>query len=64
VHEGKALRSGAGKRRRPKRVIGITGSPGAGKSTLVAQMVAEFTRRAKEEEPGARACARWSHSTR
>jgi LAO/AO transport system ATPase len=47
VHEGKALRSGAGKRR-PKRVIGITGSPGAGKSTLVAQMVAEFTRRAKD----------------
>lgn len=47
VHEGKALRSNVVKRR-PKRVIGITGSPGAGKSTLVAQMVAEFTRRAKD----------------
>jgi LAO/AO transport system kinase len=28
-------------------VIGVTGSPGAGKSTLVAQMVAEFTRRSR-----------------
>ncbi len=34
-------------RRRPARVIGVTGSPGAGKSTLVAQLVAEFTRRSK-----------------
>ncbi|OAB56247.1 hypothetical protein AY599_11700 [Leptolyngbya valderiana BDU 20041] len=36
-------------RRRPKRVIGITGSPGAGKSTLVAQLVAEHARRAEED---------------
>lgn len=49
AHDGKPLRSGIVKRR-PKRVIGITGSPGAGKSTLVAQMVAEFTRRAKEDK--------------
>ncbi len=37
------IRSGA-KRRRPARVIGITGSPGAGKSTLVAQMVGAHAR--------------------
>lgn len=30
--------------RRPKRVIGITGSPGAGKSTLVAGLAGEFVR--------------------
>ncbi len=48
VHQGQALRAGA-KKRRPKRVIGITGSPGAGKSTLVAQMVGEFVRAAKEK---------------
>lgn len=47
VHDGKPLRAGA-KRRRPKRVIGITGSPGAGKSTLAAQLVGEFVRMAKE----------------
>jgi LAO/AO transport system ATPase len=34
-------------RRRPRRVIGITGSPGAGKSTLVAQLVSEHARRAE-----------------
>ena len=34
-----------GPRRRPARVIGITGSPGAGKSTLVAAMAAEAARR-------------------
>lgn len=44
VHAGQAPRPDA-VRRRPRRVIGITGSPGAGKSTLVAQLVAEFTRR-------------------
>jgi len=33
-------------RRRPRRVIGVTGSPGAGKSTLVAMLAAEYTRRA------------------
>jgi len=34
-------------RRRPKRVIGITGSPGAGKSTLVAAMAAEAVARGR-----------------
>jgi len=33
-----------GEVRRPKRVIGITGSPGAGKSTLVAGLAGEFVR--------------------
>lgn len=47
VHDNKKPHPGA-KRRRPRRVIGVTGSPGAGKSTLVAQLVNEFTRRAKE----------------
>jgi putative protein kinase ArgK-like GTPase of G3E family len=37
-------RAGATKRR-PSGVIGITGSPGAGKSTLVAQLVGEHARR-------------------
>lgn len=46
VHDGKGLRPTA-RRRKPKRVIGVTGSPGAGKSTLVAQLVSEFTRRSK-----------------
>ncbi|QOJ01433.1 MAG: cobalamin B12-binding domain-containing protein [Phycisphaeraceae bacterium] len=46
LHDGKAVRSDAA-RRRPGRVIGITGAPGAGKSTIVAQLVGEFTRRAK-----------------
>ena len=53
VHDGKGLRSNA-RRRKPKRVIGVTGSPGAGKSTLVAQLVSEFTRRSKA---GDAACA-------
>ncbi len=49
IHSGRGdMRSGAS-RRRPKRVIGITGSPGAGKSTLVAQLVGEYTRRAKDD---------------
>ncbi len=51
AHANQPVRPGA-RRRRPKRVIGVTGSPGAGKSTLVAQMVGEFTRRAKGGEPG------------
>ncbi|HYE60594.1 MAG TPA: cobalamin-dependent protein [Phycisphaerales bacterium] len=54
VHDGKPLRAGA-RRRRPRRVIGVTGSPGAGKSTLVASMAAEFVRRAQAGgagEPG------------
>lgn len=47
AHAGRPLRSGA-KRARPKRVIGVTGSPGAGKSTLVAALAAEHSRRAEE----------------
>ncbi len=42
--KGDALRANA-KRKRPARIIGVTGSPGAGKSTLVAQLVGEFSRR-------------------
>lgn len=56
AHDGKGLRSSA-RRRRPARVIGITGSPGAGKSTLVAQLVGEFTRRSKESGGGLGRCA-------
>lgn len=49
AHLERPVRSNA-VRRRPKRVIGITGSPGAGKSTLVAQLVAEHARRAEEDQ--------------
>jgi len=55
MHEGRPLRPNV-TRRKPRRVIGITGSPGAGKSTLVAQLVGEFTRRAKEQ-PALGRCA-------
>jgi len=55
LHDGKAIREGA-RRRRPARVIGVTGSPGAGKSTLVAQLAGEYTRRAKSE-PSLGRCA-------
>lgn len=55
VHAGKGLRAGA-PRRRPARVVGVTGSPGAGKSTLVAQLAAEYTRRGKDGGNAAR-CA-------
>ncbi|MGP1310934.1 MAG: cobalamin-dependent protein [Phycisphaerales bacterium] len=48
LHERNHLRKGA-PMRRPKRVIGVTGSPGAGKSTLVAQLVNEYCRRAKSD---------------
>jgi methylmalonyl-CoA mutase cobalamin-binding domain/chain len=51
IHDNQPIRPTA-KRRRPRRVIGVTGSPGAGKSTLVAQMVSEFARRAKAGEGG------------
>jgi methylmalonyl-CoA mutase cobalamin-binding domain/chain len=51
VHDGKPLPAPA-PRRKPARVIGVTGSPGAGKSTLVAQMVTEFNRRSLAGEPG------------
>lgn len=47
VHAGRGLRPGVAKRR-PQRVIGITGSPGAGKSTLVAQLAGEYTRRSEK----------------
>lgn len=46
VHAGQPARKGAALRR-PRKVIGVTGSPGAGKSTLAAQLVSEYTRRAK-----------------
>ena len=48
LHETGSPRADA-PRRRPKRVIGVTGSPGAGKSTLVAQLVSEHCRRAKDD---------------
>jgi len=51
IHAGQPIRDGAS-RRRPARVIGVTGSPGAGKSTLVAQMVAEFTSRSRAGRDG------------
>lgn len=47
AHLGRPVRSGA-RRRRPKRVIGVTGSPGAGKSTLVAALASEHARRSEE----------------
>jgi methylmalonyl-CoA mutase cobalamin-binding domain/chain len=55
VHED-AQRRGDADRRRPARVIGITGSPGAGKSTLVAQLAGEYTRRA-QSDPSLGRCA-------
>lgn len=55
VHDSRKLRDGA-TRRRPKRVIGITGSPGAGKSTLVAQLAGEYSR-AAESDPSLGRCA-------
>lgn len=48
VHLGRPLREGV-KRKRPVRVLGVTGSPGAGKSTLVAQLVSELTQRAEHD---------------
>lgn len=48
LHNNDPIRSDAPKRR-PKRVIGITGSPGAGKSTLVAALAAEHARRAEQD---------------
>lgn len=54
AHAGRGLRGDAPKRR-PTKVIGVTGSPGAGKSTLVAQLVAEHTRRVEEGKASGRA---------
>ncbi len=48
VHDGRDVRKEA-MRRRPARVIGVTGSPGAGKSTLVAGLVGEYVRRAADD---------------
>lgn len=48
-HAGRPMRGGVAKRR-PTRVIGVTGSPGAGKSTLIAQLVSEHCRRAAEDK--------------
>jgi LAO/AO transport system ATPase len=48
LHAGNTVRADA-PRRRPKRVLGVTGSPGAGKSTLVAQLAAEHTLRAEKD---------------
>ena len=48
AHEERAVRTGAPKRR-PRRVVGVTGAPGAGKSTLVAQLVGEHARRAQAD---------------
>lgn len=45
AHDGREVRTDAS-RRRPTRVVGVTGSPGAGKSTLVAGLVGEYVRRA------------------
>lgn len=56
IHSGRAAARADARRRRPRRVIGITGSPGAGKSTLVAQLVGEYTRRAKDN-PSMGRCA-------
>ncbi len=55
VHDGRPCCAEA-KRRRPRRVIGVTGSPGAGKSTLVAQLAGEYTRAAKQD-PSLGRCA-------
>jgi methylmalonyl-CoA mutase cobalamin-binding domain/chain len=54
AHAGRQVRSDA-PRRRPAKVIGVTGSPGAGKSTLVAQLVAEHARRVEEGRATGRA---------
>ncbi len=47
VHSGESG-VGSAKQTRPKRVVGLTGAPGAGKSTLVAAMAAEAVRRGEK----------------
>jgi len=47
ANAGRSVRAGV-KRGRPARVIGVTGSPGAGKSTLVARLAGEYSRQAKK----------------
>jgi len=54
VHEG--LDCDGAPSARPQRVVGITGSPGAGKSTLVAQLAGEYSRRA-QKDPSLGRCA-------
>ncbi len=46
AHLGRPVRPSA-PRARPRRVIGVTGSPGAGKSTLVAALASEHARRSE-----------------
>jgi LAO/AO transport system ATPase len=50
VHTGRTDRFSAGKPagRKPAQVIGLTGSPGAGKSTLVAAMASEAVRKGEK----------------
>ncbi|MDF1808599.1 MAG: cobalamin-dependent protein [Phycisphaerales bacterium] len=55
MHNEKKMRDNA-TMRRPKRVIGFTGSPGAGKSTLVAQLAREHFTRA-QADPSIGRCA-------
>lgn len=55
MHNEKPMRDNA-TMRRPKLVIGLTGSPGAGKSTLVAQLAREHFTRA-QEDPSIGRCA-------
>ena len=55
LHDENPVRGDA-PRRRPLRVIGVTGSPGAGKSTLVSQLVGELARSREASGEGGR-CA-------
>jgi LAO/AO transport system ATPase len=48
VHESQGATPIDAPKRRPKQVVGITGSPGAGKSTLVASMANEMHRRGEK----------------